>query len=164
MNPLYHQLVRSLEEIGQHMSRLEQRYAEHPGEPAAIAGKIRQSAADVQDGIRQLQGMLAEAAQKTSDGVPPEWDLVAVVPADQANPEEAERSGTLPEATKLGEAFARGMDGFERLKELIKTHSRRPPAERLAWAEEVEQLGKEFHRIYQLSRDAHDANWHDRYD
>ena len=69
----------------------------------------------------------------------------------------------MPEARRLGEAFGRGMDGFEQLKELIKTYSDRPLDVRQAWAEEVERLGKEFHRVYQLSRQAHDANWHDDY-
>ena len=164
MNGWYQRLIRALDEIGRRMEQWQRRYEERPGESAEVAGKIRQSSSTVQDGIRQLRFMLAEAAEKDGEGVPAEWDLVSVVPADKADPEAAERSGTLPEAKKLDEAFRRGMDGFEHLKELIKTYSRRPPEERLFWAEEVEQIGKEFHRIYQLSRDAHDANWHDRYD
>lgn len=163
MNAWYEQLARSLEEIGNGMQRLTQQYGDGAGESAAVEGKIRQSMAEVQGEIQRLKGMLQEAAAKTSDGVPAEWDLVAVVPADQADPEKAEQSGMLPDAATLGDAFVRGMDGFERLQELIKRHSQRPLDERQVWAEEVERLGKEFHRIYQLARDAHDANWHDRY-
>lgn len=163
MNPLYQQLARTLEDIGRRVEQLQARYGEAQDESPTVAGKIRQAVANVQSGIQQLQGMLTEAAEKTTDGVPAAWDLVAVVPADQADPEAVEGGGPLPEARRLGEAFGRGMDGFEQLKELIKTYSDRPLDVRQVWAEEVERLGKEFHRVYQLSRQAHDANWHDDY-
>lgn len=164
MNGWYRRLVRDLEEMGQRMERLQRRYADQASESLEVAGKIRRSAAEARDGIRQLKRMLAVAAERGGDGVPAEWDLVSVVPADRADPEAAERSGLLPDVKDLSEAYNRGMDGFEQLKELIKTHSRRPTEEKLAWAEEVEQIGREFHRIYQLARNAHDPRWPERYD
>ena len=86
MNPLYQQLARTLEDIGRRVEQLQARYGEAQDESPTVAGKIRQAVANVQSGIQQLQGMLTEAAEKTTDGVPAAWDLVAVVPADQADP------------------------------------------------------------------------------
>ncbi len=163
MNPWYGHLFQSLERLGERFTQLQQQYHDHPVELTETAQQIRQATADIQDALQRLRGMFREAAQKTARGIPSEWDLVSVVPADQGNPEQVEHTGALPAVERLNQAFEQGMDGFERMKELIKTHSRREKEERLAWAAQVENLGKEFHRVYQLARDAHDANWHDSY-
>ena len=163
MNPWYGHLFQSLERLGERFTQLQQQYHGHPAELAETAQQLRQASVDIQDALQRMRGIFREAAQKTARGIPSEWDLVSVVPADQGNPELAEQTGALPGVEQLNQAFEQGMDGFERMKELIKTHSRREKEERLAWAEQVEELGKEFHRMYQLARDAHDANWHDTY-
>ncbi|OUM88051.1 MAG: hypothetical protein BAA01_13600 [Bacillus thermozeamaize] len=164
MNPWYWSLIQSIDRLGEGMVRLQQKYQDHPAESPETAQQIRQASTDIQDALQRLRGLLQEVAQKTDRGIPAAWDLVAVVPADEGNPEQAEHSGELPEVEHLSQAFEQGMDGFYRMKELIKTHSRLGKEERLGWAEQVEELGKEFHRMYQLARDAHDANWYDTYD
>lgn len=160
MNRHYQRLLQSLSRVEERVNLFESAVAEEENNPYRedYLEAIRQFHAAVE----QIRPMLEQVAQSTEQDVPAQWDLVSMVPADQQRPEEAEGYGQIPYVGDLDKSFGQGMDQLEQMRELMKRHGGFAQEQREVWGMYLEQVKNDFHRIYQLSRGAHDPTYYEK--